>query len=104
MTSAADLMGMLPGYFTIEEVKGLPAANAFTIKAAGRMTVGRGDKAEEKPVVTFTESQKGLVLNKARAQQLSALFGRDPLVGKKVHLGVATIDGREQIAVSATAG
>lgn len=83
--SARDLARNLPGYFTVKDLKGAPALTV-TIAKAGLEEVGQ-DK-EAKPVLRFLETNKGLVLNATRTSQLEGIYGGDPLVGKKIQIGV----------------
>jgi len=99
MANASSLAQQLPGFFTVAEASELPSDNSFTITFAEVVEVGQGAKAEDKPVIGFSETKKRLVLNKGRCNQLTALFGADDLVGKKVRLAVDTIMSREQIVV-----
>jgi hypothetical protein len=68
-----------------------------TIKSAAVESVGQGDKAEDKPVLTFVETRKKLVLNKTRLGQLAEVVGSttDP-VGAKIVVspGQAKVNGR----------
>lgn len=60
----------------------------LTIKAVEIETVGQGEDAEEKPVIYFNETEKGLVLNKTNAATIAALYTpeTDNWTGKKVAL------------------
>lgn len=100
MATAKFLTSKLPGFFTVAEAHELPEDNLFTITFSGLAMVGQGAKAEEKPVLSFAESKKSLVLNKSRCKQLAALFGDGDLDGQVIRLGVEAIDGREQITVT----
>lgn len=73
----------------------------FNIVFAGTEKVGQGTQAEDKPVLKFRETPKGLVLNKTRANALASLFGEDDLVGKRIALGVEIINGINQVIVTA---
>lgn len=99
--NASEMSQQLPGYFTVAEASSLTDDNSFTVTFAGMQEVGQGQNAEDKPVLSFAESKKQLVLNKGRCAQLTALFGDDPLVGKTIKLTVENINGREQIVVAA---
>jgi len=50
---------------------------AFTISDVAQETVGKGDDAEVKWVVYFSEADKGLVLNKTNATSITACLGDD---------------------------
>ncbi len=58
----------------------------LTIKGVEIETVGQGEDSEEKPVLAFSESDKGLVLNKTNANTIAALYGpeTDNWVGKRI--------------------
>jgi len=99
MANARQLAGSLPGYFTVDEASTLPEDNSFVITFAGEVTVGQGEKAEDKPALGFADSRKKLILNKGRCQQLTALFGDDDLQGKRIRLAVETLQGRPQIVI-----
>lgn len=55
-----------------------------------------GTEREKKPVLSFQNSTKRLILNKTNAQTLANLYGREVLgwVGKKVILYVAEVQFR----------
>ena len=97
--NAEALASALPGFFTVADASDLPEDNQFTISSAGLEEVGQGPKAEEKPVLSFAACPKKLVLNKARCQQLAALFGKDDLVGKNIRLTTATLAGINQVVI-----
>lgn len=99
MPNAAELSKSLGGFFTVDEAKTLDADNVYTINFGEVIEVGQGAKAEDKPVIGFKETKKRLVLSKGRCNQLTALFGKDDVVGKKVRLMVDTIQSREQIVI-----
>jgi len=100
MANARALASSLPGYFTVDEATSLPADNAYVINFADQVTVGQGEKAEEKPALGFVDTKKKLILNKGRCQQLTALFGDDDLLGKTIRLKVEAIQGRPQIVIT----
>lgn len=63
----------------------------LTITGYDRITVGQGAKAEEKWLLTFRESRKGLVLNKTNGKTLTKALRTDDMdqwVGRKVALYV----------------
>ena len=96
MSTIASLKSALPGFFSYEEIKASGPVT-LTIRAAGIEKVGQGDRQEEKPVLSFAESKKKLVLNKTRCDMLAQIFGgtSDP-VGKRITLreGTVKINGR----------
>jgi hypothetical protein len=60
----------------------------LTIKSVTVENVGSGDKQENKPIVSFTENSKGLVLNKTNATTITKLYGpdTDAWAGKRITL------------------
>jgi hypothetical protein len=84
MAKAKDFYRYLGGYFTIEEV--IDAQPTFTIKTLAVEEVG--EAKDEKPVLKFVETSKGLVMNKTRLVQLEELFGDNDVSGKQVKLVV----------------
>jgi hypothetical protein len=75
----------------------------LTISGVEMATVGQGVDAEEKPVVFFDETTKGLVLNVTNKNTLVGLFGTDTdeWVGKRVALFATEVDfqGRQTLAI-----
>jgi hypothetical protein len=53
----------------------------LTIKDVVVETVGQGQQAEQKPVVYFFETPKGLVLNKTNASNITVITGTDETDG-----------------------
>ena len=98
--NAGQLLKGLPGFFTVAEATTLDEGEIFTITGADMEEVGQGAKAEDKPVLSFAQTKKKLVLNKGRCTQLTDLFGNDELVGKNISLAVENIGGREQIIIN----
>jgi hypothetical protein len=49
----------------------------YTIRGVKMESVGQGQDAEDKPVVYFRETQKGLALNKTNANAIAQLYGPD---------------------------
>jgi len=101
MTKASEILGDLGGYFNNDEMALLcdeDKAN-FTITRYKLETLGR-DK-DEKPVIYFSESKKGLILNKGRAQQLAAITGKSDVEGYKIRCTVEKLDGIKQIVIHA---
>lgn len=60
----------------------------LTISGVEIENVGSGEKQEHKPVVTFREVKKALVLNKTNATTITKLYGSDTdgWVGKRITL------------------
>lgn len=96
MATPAELQKGLSGYISLEETKDTGPV-VLTITAAQLEVVGQGDKAEQKPVLSFKETKKKLVLNKTRCSQLAELVGKtgDP-VGYvvKLYAGQEKVNGR----------
>ena len=74
----------------------------YTIKSIEIVMLGQGNDAEEKPVVQFRESEKGIVLNLTNANTISDLYGpetndwvgkRITLYSAKVQFGKKLVDG-----------
>jgi hypothetical protein len=82
MPNAKELRRELGGYFANADVKGNP--QTLTITKCGIEEVG--EKNEEKVVLRFAESRKGLVMSATRVNQLEQLFGDDDVIGKAVKL------------------
>lgn len=104
MTTAGELLSRLPGLLTIAQVREMPdSANVFTITSIATKTLPNPNsgKDEDKEVMFFTESKKGLIINSQRGQCLAHLFGQEPLEGKQVRLVVDTFKGKEQVTFSA---
>ncbi len=76
------------------ESKWLKAANlqgqrvSVVISHVTRENIGSEDKPETKPIVFFVGKDKGLVLNKTNAEQISAMYGdeTDSWVDKTIEL------------------
>lgn len=101
MPTPAQLAAARPGFFKIAD---LPDPIVVTIKDARNEEVGQ-DK-EEKQVLHFVETPKKLVINGARGEQLSTLFGKDTeIIGQKVKLEVApaAVGNRTQIIICISA-
>ena len=60
----------------------------LTVSGVAQETVGKGDDADVKWVVYFSEADKGLVLNKTNATSITACLGDDTheWMGRKVVL------------------
>lgn len=82
MANAKDLRKELGGYFSNADVRGNP--QYVTISKVGIEEVG--EKKEEKLVMRFAESRKGLVMSATRVNQLEQLFGDEDVIGKKIRL------------------
>ena len=82
MANAATLRKELGGYFSNADMKGNP--QVLTISKCGVEEVG--EKKEEKLVIRFAESRKGLVMSATRCTHLENLFGAEDVEGKQVKL------------------
>lgn len=71
MTSIDEFFG---NYLKADELKGKPDLTV-TVKEVKVESVGRGDSAEDKPVVYFKELEKGLCLNQVNAQAVAEALG-----------------------------
>lgn len=75
----------------------------LTIARVTTETVGQGADAEQKPIVYFTETEKGLVLNKVNANSISNLYGpeTDAWTGRRISLFSTEVDfaGRPTLAL-----
>lgn len=60
------------------------------IKGVEIRTLGQGSDAQQKPVILFAGTDKGLVLNKTNGRMIAVLLGSDDTddwIGKEVGLG-----------------
>ena len=67
----------------------------LTIAKVKIETIGQGPKAEQKPVLYFTENDKGFVCNKTNANSLTKYLGSsdtDDWTGKKIRLVAAEVE------------
>jgi len=75
----------------------------LTIRAVEVETVGQGEDAEEKPVIFFEETEKGMVLNKTNANTIAGLYTpeTDNWVGKKITIFATEVDfgGKQTLAL-----
>lgn len=75
----------------------------LTIARVTTETVGQGADAEQKPIVYFSETEKGLVLNKVNANSISNLYGpeTDAWTGRRIALFSTEVDfaGRPTLAL-----
>jgi hypothetical protein len=55
----------------------LSSERKFKIKAVTAETVGTGDDKERRPVLWFTNDERGFILNKTNLRTLSGAFGDD---------------------------
>lgn len=66
----------------------------LTIAHVDMEDVGQGEQAESKPVVYFSEVEKGLVLNKTNATTIAELHGRttEQWTGKRIALYATEVE------------
>lgn len=97
MANAKDLRKELGGYFSNADVKGNP--QVVTISKASIEEVG--EKKEEKLVIRFAESRKGLVMSATRVNQLEQLFGDDDVEGKQIKLvlDIEKVNNRDNVMI-----
>jgi hypothetical protein len=75
----------------------------LTIKDVKVETLGQGPDAQQKPVLYFQQTDKGLVCNKTNAKTLTELFRTDDTddwIGKKVGLFVAEVQFKDEMVSS----
>lgn len=81
----------------------LDGDTVYTIDRVEIETLGQGKDAEEKPVVYFTETEKGLALNKTNANTIASLYGddTDDWAGKPVTLYATEVEfqGKQTLAI-----
>lgn len=74
-----------------------------TIKSVTMEVLGQGEKAENKPIIYFSDAPKGLACNKTNANTIKGLYGSDTdaWIGKKLALFAAEVDfqGRQVLAI-----
>lgn len=92
MTTAGAIRQTMPGWLTNVDVESFAEGQVFTIVFAGTKPVGQAN--EEKAVLLFSETPKGLVLNNRTVDALEALFGDEPLEGKRVRIGLVEDRGK----------
>jgi hypothetical protein len=75
----------------------------MTIASVTEETVGQDENAETKPIVHFSETDKGMVLNKTNALTISNLYGpeTDNWTGKKIQLFATEVgfQGKQTLAI-----
>lgn len=76
---------------------------ALTIKEVSLETVGQDADAEQKPIVYFDETDKGMVLNKTNALTIANLYGPETSgwTGKRIALFATEVDfaGKQTLAI-----
>lgn len=97
MANAKDLRKELGGYFSNGDLKGNPMV--LTISKAAVEEVG--EKKDEKLVLRFAESRKGLVMSATRVNHLEQLFGDEDVLGKQVRLVLDSekVNNREMLMI-----
>ena len=75
----------------------------LTIKSVSLEEVGSGEQAEQKPIIYFNETDKGMVLNKTNADTISRLYTRetDAWIGKPITIFATEVDfaGKQTLAL-----
>ena len=75
----------------------------YTIEGVTLENVGTHEKPESKPVITFAETDKGMVLNKTNANTVAGLYGPDTdgWIGKPITLFATEVDfqGKQTLAI-----
>ena len=79
-------------YVRVADLNGKPWS--LTIRNCVPKEVGQGNDKEQKPVLYFEETQKGLVLNKTRAGVIADAYGDDTAdwAGKPVEVYPARVE------------
>ena len=76
---------------------------ALTIVAVDEETIGQGSDADIKSVVYFSETPKGMVLNKTNAKAIASLYGdeSDDWAGNQIRLYATEVDfkGEQMLAL-----
>ena len=92
----------LGGFFNTETVDNLNDADRVLTIARYVADQKVGQDGDEKPVLYFSETKKGLILSKGRVQQLGALFGEEDITNQKIQLGCKALRGIYQICIEGT--
>jgi hypothetical protein len=75
----------------------------YTIAGVTIETLGQGKNAEQKPVLSFKETDKTFVLNKTNGKTISSLYGdeMDDWTGKKITLFATEVEfqGEQTLAI-----
>jgi len=75
----------------------------LTIKSIIQENIGQGEKQEVKPILYFSETEKGMVLNKTNANTISSLYGpeTDAWPGKRITVFATEVDfaGKQTLAL-----
>jgi hypothetical protein len=74
----------------------------YTIKAVKLESIGQGNDKEEKPVVSFRETDKTFVLNKTNSNTIAGLYGNetDQWVGKQITLFPTEVEFKGAMTLS----
>jgi hypothetical protein len=74
----------------------------YTIKGVTIETVGQGKDAEDKPVVSFRETDKTFILNKTNSNTIAGLYGNetDQWVGKQIVLYPTEVEYQGKMTLS----
>ncbi len=65
-----------------------------TIREVKIESLGQGSDADDKPILYFEETEKGLVLNRTNANTVAGMYGpeTDAWTGQRVTLGMSYVD------------
>lgn len=76
---------------------------SLTIKSVSLEEVGSGEQAEQKPILYFHETEKGMVLNKTNADTIARLYTpeTDAWIGKPITIFATEVDfaGKQTLAL-----
>jgi hypothetical protein len=74
----------------------------YTIKGVKVETLGSGTEAESKAVLSFSDTDKQLVLNKTNANTIGRLYGQDTddWIGKRVALFSTEVQFKDQMTLA----
>src|SRR3990172_11096601 len=75
----------------------------LTIKSITQENIGQGEKQEVKPILYFSETEKGMVLNKTNCTTIANLYGpeTDAWPGKRITVFATEVDfaGKQTLAL-----
>lgn len=100
MPSAYDIDKYLGGYFSLKD---FAEDQEMVLTITGLKLEEVGERKDSKPVLSFAETTKKLVMNKTRNKLLKGLFGTSDVVGKQISVtrGVESVNGsdREMVVI-----
>jgi hypothetical protein len=75
----------------------------LTVKSVSLEEVGSGEQAEQKPIIYFHETEKGMVLNKTNVDTIARLYTpeTDAWIGKTITIFATEVDfaGKQTLAL-----